>query len=386
MLDKEKKYEIALVLYTSGLDYDDRIRKEILSIQKLYPNVSFKIFAVDNKNREESGVTSYGIPYRIPFLKTRVKYPSGTHTLEKGLDFYRAVKNDLKSYKYIWFADWQIFPFILFLRGKTMLWDLHELPMQFMSKPYMRWLFKILQRKVRVMIHANKPRKDYLESLGLIVYPDRQFILRNYPDFNEIDSEYDETYLRFVEWLGEDKCVYLQGITGDSRADVESLGSVLEVEGLKAVVLGFILPERMKLFEEKFGKQILAERVFFAGQQKQLKTPQYIRKCHLCLVFYKNTSMNNWYCEPNRLFQNIVNGNPVVVGSNPPMKEVVENYGVGVCAETDGRDESKIVSAIENTLDNYGEIKNNLQRYQDVWMWPSQEGTIKRVVELFLTN
>ena len=52
-MDKNKHYKVALVLYTNGLDYDDRIRKEILSIQKLYSNVSFKIFAVEPKNREE---------------------------------------------------------------------------------------------------------------------------------------------------------------------------------------------------------------------------------------------------------------------------------------------------------------------------------------------
>ena len=52
-MDKNRQYKIALVLYTQGIDYDDRIRKEMLSIMKLYPNVSFKIFAVEPKNREE---------------------------------------------------------------------------------------------------------------------------------------------------------------------------------------------------------------------------------------------------------------------------------------------------------------------------------------------
>ena len=385
MIETNKKYSVALVLYTSGLDYDDRVRKEILTVQKLYPNVSFKIFAVDYNNREEEGVTSYGVPYRIPFLKTREKYPSGSRIIAKGLDFYRAIKKDLKPFHFIWFADWQIFPFILFLRGKRMLWDLHELPAVFMGRFYMRWMFQWLQRKVEVMIHANKPRKEYLESMGLIKYPKKQFVLRNYPEFNEIDTEYDETYLRFEKWLGDGKCVYLQGITGDSRADIESLSAVLAVDNLKAVVLGFILPERMTLFEKSFGLDTLKERVFFAGQQKQLKTPQYIRKCVMSLVFYKNTSMNNWYCEPNRLFQNIVNGNPVVVGSNPPMKELVDNFGVGICAETDGKDIEKITKAIHGILEDFDVLKTNLEKAKDKWLWSSQEETIRSIMCSFLS-
>lgn len=91
-MDKNKHYNIALVLYTHGLDYDDRIRKEILSIKSLYSNVDFKIFAVEPKNREEEGITSYGVRYRIPYLKSREKYASGTHTVQKAWDFYKAIK------------------------------------------------------------------------------------------------------------------------------------------------------------------------------------------------------------------------------------------------------------------------------------------------------
>lgn len=383
-MDKNRQYKIALVLYTSGLDYDDRIRKEILTIQKLYPNVKFKIFAVEPKNREEEGVTSYGVPYRIPYLKTRDSYASGTHTLAKALDFYRMVKKDIKKFDALWCADEQTFPFVLFTFGKPILWDLHELPLPFMGKSYMRLLFRMLERKPKVMIHANNPRLDYLIKIGMVKHPAKHFVLRNYPDFNEIDSEYDETYQQFVNWLGNDKCVYLQGLMGDARADMESIGAVLATPELKAVVLGRISEEQMNKFKLSFGEKNINNRVFFAGQQKQLKTPQYIRKCIMSLIFYKKIEMNNWYCEPNRLFQNIINGNPVVVGNNPPMKELVDQYGVGVCANTDGSDQKRIEEAIEKVLLNMETYKLNLASTEGKWLWGSQEDTIKIVMEKYL--
>ena len=127
-MDNSKQYNIALVLYTQGLDYDDSIRKEILSIQKIYSNVKFKIFAVEPKNREEEGISSYGVPYRIPYLESRDKYASGTHTLAKAWDFYKSIKNDLKAFDAIWCADHETFLFVLFTRNKQVIWDLHELP------------------------------------------------------------------------------------------------------------------------------------------------------------------------------------------------------------------------------------------------------------------
>lgn len=128
-MDKNKHYNIALVLYTHGLDYDDRIRKEILSIKSLYSNVDFKIFAVEPKNREEEGITSYGVRYRIPYLKSREKYASGTHTVQKAWDFYKAIKKDLKVFDAVWCADPETFIFVLMLHDKPITWDLHELPL-----------------------------------------------------------------------------------------------------------------------------------------------------------------------------------------------------------------------------------------------------------------
>ena len=105
----------------------------------------------------------------------------------------------------------------------------------------------------------------------------------------------------------------------------------------------------------------------------------------MSLVFYKNTSPNNWFCEPNRLYQNLINGNPVVVGNNPPMKELIEQYEVGVCAETDGADVNAMVSAIKNLLDNYDLIKGRVKDRYNKWLWDEQVSLIKEITEKFLS-
>lgn len=385
-MDNSKRYRIALVLYTHGLDYDDRIRKEMLSVKAMYPNVDFMIYAVEPKNREEKGVTSYGVPFRIPYLKTRDKYPSASHTLAKALDFYKSVKKDLQEYDAIWCADIETFPFVLLSRGKPILWDHHELPLFFVSNPLKKLLFKYLERKVKVMIHANQARLDYLTSHGMINHPEKQYILRNYPQFNEIDSEYDETYHSFTTWLNDNKCVYLQGVVDEKRADVESIEAVLSVSGLKAVVVGKTRPELKDILLKKHSENELEERLFFTGRIKQLKTPQYIRKCFMSLAFYKNVSPNNWYCEPNRLFQNLINGNPVVVGNNPPMKELVEKYGVGVCASTDGSDVEAIISAIRQVIMDYDRIKQNIVINEKQWLWNQQDIVLGEIIKKLLSD
>lgn len=384
---ESKQYKVALVLYTQGLDYDDRIRKEILSIQGLFNNVHFKIFAFTPKdNREEEGVTSYGVPYKQLYLKSREKYPSGSHTLAKSWDLYKTIKKETKDFDAIWCADPETFLCVLLLHGKPLLWDLHELPESFMHNSLKRALFKIAVKNTDVMVHANQPRLKYLVSSGLISDVSKQFVLRNYPQFDEIDNEYDETYESFVNWLGDSECVYLQGINAEMRADVESIGAVLAVPDLKAVIIGNVSDTRRAIIEKTFGKDQLNKRCFFTGQIKQLKTPQYIRKCKLSLVFYKNVKPNNWYCEPNRLFQNLINGNPVVVGENPPMKEIIDKYGVGVCAKTDGSNVEEITKAILSLKENYECVQTKVEECKNNWLWESQNSIIHNIVIKWLNN
>lgn len=386
-MNGNKQYKVALVLYTQGLDYDDRIRKEILSIQGLFSNVKFKIFAITPKdNREEEGVTSYGVPYKQLYLKSRERYSSGSHIFAKSWDLYKTIKKETKSFDAIWCADPETFLCVLLLRGKPIVWDLHELPESFMKNPFKRVLFRLAVKKTDIMIHANEPRLKYLVSTGLIRDEINQFVLRNYPQFDEIDSEYDETYKKFVDWLGDSKCVYLQGLMAEIRADVESIEAVMSCPGLKAVIIGNIPEKRRAIIEDRIGKDVLKERCFFTGQIKQLKTPQYIKKCKFSLIFYKNVKPNNWYCEPNRLFQNLINGNPVVVGENPPMKEIVENYGVGVCAKTDGSDVKEISKAILSLMENYDSIQAKVLENKKNWLWESQESIICEIVKKWLKN
>jgi glycosyltransferase involved in cell wall biosynthesis len=211
----------------------------------------------------------------------------------------------------------------------------------------------------------------------------KHLVLRNYPSFDEALQQKDDDFGEFEKWLGNRECVYLQGCDSDIRAAFECVASVIEATDLCAVVIGhFDQTIRKKLIDE-FGEEI-SKRIYFTGMIKQLLTPLYIKKCCLSLVYYKNVSPNNWYCEANRLYQNIVNGNPVICGSNPPMKDLVEKYGFGIATKTDGADINEISEAIKQMLQDISIYKQNVGKKKDILRWESQEDTIKSIMEKLL--
>lgn len=376
-MDKNKQYKVALLLYTQGLDYDDRVRKEMLTIQREFPNVEFNIFAVEPKNREESGLTRYGVPYRTPYLKSRDKYKSNTHGLAKAIDFYRTVKKELNPYDLIWCADEETFLFVLFNRKKPLVWDLHELPNRFMRNPLMRFLFHRMEKRCSVMVHANRERMKYLVETDMIHDESKQLVIRNYPE-QEPDVIIDDKFAAFKKWKGNSKCVYLQGLNAKDRLPEESVSSVLKKDGLKGVVVGRF-PDDIKA-QLKAAYPKLEEKIFFTGLVPQLATLNYIKECTFGMVFYKCDRKNNIFCEPNRMFQCIVNGIPIIVGKNPTMKNLVEEYGAGVVLEGDGSDADEICKAIDELLANYDNYAKNVAENRHKLDWDYQSPILREII------
>lgn len=380
----EKEKNIALVIKTDGLEYDDRVRKEILTVQKLYPSIRFKIFVMLPENKEATGVTGYGVPYKSVYIPSRDKYPSAKKTALKSYEFYKFIKEDLKNFDAIWCANEDTAVIAAMVSNKHLLWDLHELPTSLMRGMTKKLLLRYIFSRCKVVVHANDQRKDYLKRIGVIKKIEKHFSLRNFPNFEDIDGEYDDKYREFIEWKGENRCVYLQGLTTDARSAYESISSVLQVNNLRAAVIGKFDEKSKEKLVKEYGDDF-NKRVFFVGKIPQLKIPQYMKQCCMTLVFYKNTRANNYYCEANRFYQAVILGLPVVVGCNPTMKELVDTNKYGVSIDDDGRSVDKITKGIQEVLEHYDYYCNNVKMNQDKLLWKTQESEIGRIIQILLS-
>lgn len=384
----EKEIKVAMLLYTQGLEYDDRIRKEILTIQKEFPNVKFKIFPIVPENKERSGVTDYGVPFYTPYLKSRDKYASGSHTLYKAYEFYKTLKPEVKKFDIVWCADVETFMFPLLLPvTTTLVWDQHEIPSRFAGNFIMRYIFRYMEKKCCIMYHANQPRIDYLFKNGVISEKGKHVAIRNYPESGEsYQSEPDDRFKMFEEWRKGRKCVYIQGISANDRKGYETLSAVLRTPDLCGVVVGSVDKGELQKIKDIYSEEIIKERIFFTGRIPQRMTKLYISECILALVFYATDTANNIYCEPNRMFQSVMMGIPVVVGCNPSMKDVVEQYKVGIALDNDGSDLKSIEVAINKIIQNYDTYKMNVLNNRDKLCWDHQENIIRESFEKVLNK
>lgn len=368
-----------MILHTFGIEYDDRIRKEILSVKKLYPDIDFHIYAILESKANENGdfISSYGVKYTIPLLKSRLKYRQGGHLLQKAWDFYKTVRPELDDYDAIWCADVQPLFFLLLCR-KPIIWDLHEIPEIFLKNSVTKFILRFLMNRCKVVIHANAQRIQYLKDHHAIDKKNHHKVIRNYPD-EAMAKKTDEVYDKFAKWLDGSECVYLQCATDFKRCQEESFEGIMKINGLKAVAVGNYNQETINESRKKYGAAF-DKKFFFTGLVPQEMTPHYIRSCTTSLVLYRNTSANNYYCEPNRMFQSIINGCPVVVGNNPPMRELVEEYNFGIVIPSDGSSAKDIVEGIKNVSKNRDKILQSINANKKKILWDSQMDEIIEII------
>ncbi len=370
-----KRRKIGFVLRAGSLEYDDRVRKECCSLSQKF---DITIFVAFENNKEEEGVTSYGIPYKSFRLRTREYLKSGKYLFVKAFEFYWKVRPHLRNYDIVWAHEEYTFIFVLLLNTNLLIWDLHEIPDRF-NRPILRNVFHIIERRCLRIIHGNQYRFEYLKKNGLVIHTEKHTFLRNYPDLNFISSKLENpSFTSIFQWLKDQPFVYLQGIMNETRYPSNTLEALITLTDYKIVVVGSMNEKYLiENLIKKFG-HVFNERIYFTGMLNQLETPFLLKKSIFSMIFYQVNTPNERYCEANRFYQSLALGIPVITGCNEPMAEIISAYNCGVNLKGDGSDIADIKNAISCFVEGYRKFKNNAELVKENFIW-SDEMVLKIV-------
>jgi glycosyltransferase involved in cell wall biosynthesis len=369
--------KILMLVRTSGLEYDDRVRKECLSLKKL--GYTIQIIANYTSNEKLKGITSYGVEFRTIRLLSRSLFPSAKFLVLKMVELWFIIFFFTigKKFEFIWVHEEYMALNLLFKphKGKY-IWDQHELPQMLIQSKMRKKIYLIIEKKCYAVIVANKERLQYLIDKKIVKKTLKYFILNNFPDDLFAGIKVQELPSSVNDWLGDKPYVLMQGGGHDSRYPLEVL-QVLKENGMyKAILVGPVSSKMKNIMDTAF-----KEVVFLTGYIPQLSLPIYMDHAFVSIILYNASSPNSYYCEPNRLYQAISRGIPLIVGNNPPMANIVTNNQIGVVLKDDGQNKEGLACALHELSMNYNLFKKNLEPVKDKFLWNSQIETIKSIVQ-----
>lgn len=350
--------KVLMLLKTTGLQYDDRVRKECKSLRSL--GAEPVVAVLEDGNAPGVGRTEYGVRYRAIALASRRVFRQAQGLPVKTSEMYSRFLPIILREKpdVLWLHNIEMMGMVpvacamrsLGVVGRVV-WDQHELPPgMVLNNKGIRRMFRLLVKGCDAVVTANQERLQYLrERLGSEGV--RKFhVIENFPDREFAQLPKGRVPGRVEEWLRGVPFFLTQGGADSDRHLKECVEAVIALDGqAKLVVVGRYSARQVEELQQRWGRQ-LDHTVLFTGMVPQMQMVSYIDNALASIVLYSSETPNSWFCASNRLYQAIARGTPVIAGANPPLRTFVHRTGAGVALSTSGSDVGDIVDAMNEIL------------------------------------
>ena len=370
----------AIVSVINDLSTDQRVNKVCCTLQK----IGYEVTLVGRKQRKSLELTKREYKTKRMFL-----------LFEKGPFFY--LEFQIRLFFYLLFQRANVLVsndldtllpnyLISKLKSTNLVYDSHELfceVPELKANPIKKKIWKKLEQwifpKLKNVFTVNDSiAKIYTEEYNVDVK-----VVRNIPYLSaqkniEFKSKMD------LDLPTNKKIIILQGagINIDRGAE-EAVIAMQYVNDSILLIIGS--GDVINILKKIVSDLKLHEKVTFVGKVPFEKLLQYTHHADLGLTLDKDTNVNYKYSLPNKLFDYIHAGVPVLASNLVEIKKIITTYSIGDCTEDDTPEH--IASKINTILNDYNTLqlwKNNLKIATIDLNWEKEELQLIEVYKQFL--
>ncbi len=138
------------------------------------------------------------------------------------------------------------------------------------------------------------------------------------------------------------------------------------------------IEQELKSLTKKLGVE---KKIRFVEKVSYKDIMKFIYKCDIGLSIYPKTSLNNYYATPNKLFEYISAGIPVIGSNFPEMKRIIEGNNIGIVVNPDSSEEiGEAINRITSDKKLYEDMKKNIEKVKKIYNW---ENEVKKLIGLY---
>jgi|GEM_PF-1295387 len=249
--------------------------------------------------------------------------------------------------------------------GRFFIFDNNELSIEMISSKFKRkvWsqIHNYILKKADVVMHAEKRRLEYFSKTYRTEA--KQFLLENLPFFK---NHVPERGLR-----KSIRCVYVGGFMPGRFIEEILIGfSELNEKSVFLDMIGFYSPPNYEIKIRKLIANIDTSHIKFLPPVSHSKMYNTLSSYDIGLAFYSNTNLNNYYCAPNKIYDYIQMGIPVITNDYPGLIDVIQKNRLGVCVSSVDTMNFKNAIHTINSDNLYANIDEKIKRR---YSWENQE-------------
>jgi len=249
------------------------------------------------------------------------------------------------------------------------IFDSNELSLEMLPSGLKRKIWSVTQRIVLkhadIIMHAEQHRLEYFNK----TYPNlaKSFLLENLPYYRPLPKKQIRDYT---------KAVYLGILTPDRYCSEMLEAFSTFKEDIHFDLVGFFPAQKYKMVLEQTMQKIDATNIQILPPLTHNEIYDFLSQYDVGIAFYKNTNLNNYYCAPNKVYDYIQLGMPVITNDYPGLKKIIEENKIGVCLKevTPENIRDAIRTIIKNNIP-----ANITESIRKRYSWESQENEYKQL-------
>jgi len=272
---------------------------------------------------------------------------------------------------------------VKFFTGAKILYDSKELYFAVASlhnRPVTQWFWTTIERLgiryVDGVITSGERDSDLIAERYGIPHP---VTINNHPPRRL--QKGDAGILRKTYGIPDEFAIFLyQGWLLRGRGLFHLIEFTAAIDRAFLVIMGdgSIRRELENVIREKF----VSDRVLFTGALPYEKMLEYTPGADIGCALIEDLGMSYRHARPNKMFEYIQAGVPVLVSSMAAMKEVVDKWQVGIAV--DPGDKSEIITAAKKFIEDrdfYEKCVENCEKAATVFHWGEEEGKLCELLD-----
>ena len=365
-----------LFLRSNPVSPDSRVEKEVEVLKKVNNEIS--IFCWD---REKNGIViKSALENNIPIYRVGIKagYSQGFKKNLKPLikfqiSIIKFLFQNRKKIDVIHACDFDTalsaFIFSIIFK-KKLVYDIFDYYVDAFNVPkFIKKLINFLDRKIinfsDATIICTEKRKEQIKGTT----PKKLIIIHNTPpkieniDYKRLENE-------------KIKIVYV-GILPETGRLIKELVEVVEknINLYELHIAGFGPLENYLKEKSKINKNIK-----FYGKIPYIKTLELENSCDIMTAIYDPSIPNHFYAAPNKFYESLMLGKPLIMIKNTGMSEIVSQYKIGEVIDYNKFSLEKGIKNLANKKNEWQQIKKiENELYEKKYSWEIMSKRLKNL-------